>query len=204
MTKANLQPLRAAAVAATLCAITSFGLHAEFAPANFGDAATKGPPPNNAPTLTANFRQGTPVQVNDPNPPGDPVADLEEVYADQDLDPLAGAAVTTNNSNAGEGEWQYSSNGGGSWLPIPTAGLSDSNALLLAPNWRVRFVPALNFQGAAGTLAGRVWDGNGTQTPGPGQVLMPTDIGGSGGFSSALLDVTVTVLNDNIFADGFE
>lgn len=174
---------------------------AAYAPVD-GAVGTNGV--NNAPTLTDNFRQGTPVLLNDMDPPGDPVEDLDEVYEDIDNDPLAGAAVTANNAPPSEGAWEYSTNNGTSWTPIPTSGLSDNNALLLAPNWRVRFRPAFGFNGAAGTLVGRVWDGTGSQTFGPGQVLAPADIGGAGGFSAGLLDVTVTVINDRIFADGFE
>ena len=71
--------------------------------------------------------------------------------------PFGGIAIVGNASTAAQGEWQYSTNGGTSWLAVPSAA-ADGNALLLAPDAQLRFVPAANYNGVPGALTVRVAD----------------------------------------------
>ena len=70
------------------------------------------------------------------------------------------------------------------WTAIPT-GLSSGNALLLAPDASLRFLPATDFFGAVAPLSLRLWDGTdaGSYTFGPGQDIRQS-IGSLGGFSN--------------------
>ncbi|MCX6609202.1 MAG: VCBS domain-containing protein, partial [Acidobacteria bacterium] len=63
---------------------------------------------------------------------------------------LAGIAVTAYTSDAAKGEWQYSSDGT-NWNSI-TSVSSAASSLTYASADRLRFLPALNFNGAAPTL----------------------------------------------------
>jgi hypothetical protein len=154
--------------------------------------------PNSAPTLFANA-----IQTAIPEDPSSNAGDgltalLGGMYEDDDGDPLAGAAVTGNVATAAQGDWQYSSNDGGSWDAVPTSGLSDTSALLIAAGGgKLRFVPATDFHGKPGALTLRAWDGNGGMSPGVG-VNISAEVGGSGGFSDPAREdgITVTPVGD--------
>ena len=109
--------------------------------------------------------------------------------ADPDAGALRGIAVTATDST--NGTWQYSTNGGATWLNV--GAVSNSSALLLAAdaNTRVRFVPATGFSGTVGTgVTFRAWD----QTSGTNGGLGDTSVnGGSSGFSTATETASVTV-----------
>jgi hypothetical protein len=69
---------------------------------------------------------------------------------------LQGIAITDAN-NGNNGIWQYSINGGTTWLPLPS--VSVSAALLLRSTDKIRFSPNADFHGAnAATLSYRAWD----------------------------------------------
>ncbi|WP_165442111.1 cadherin-like domain-containing protein [Variovorax paradoxus] len=70
---------------------------------------------------------------------------------------FGGIAIVGNAATAAQGTWEYSTNNGTSWASVPT-GASDSSALLLAPDARLRFVPAADYNGAPGSLTVRVSD----------------------------------------------
>ena len=120
---------------------------------------------------------------------------------DPDASAVVGIAVTAvNNTN---GSWQYTTDGGSTWLNFGT-GVSAGSARLLAADTMssVRFVPIANFNGAVtGGLTLRAWD----QTSGSaGGVANASSGGGSLAFSSATFSasVTVTLVNDAPVASG--
>ncbi len=86
-----------------------------------------------------------------------------------------GMALTSLATGAG-GTWQYSTDGGTSWIAIPA--VAANNAFLLASTDRIRFVPNSNADGTA-TFTFRAWDG------GAGTVHTGLDTTGTtGGYSS--------------------
>ena len=73
---------------------------------------------------------------------------------------LAGVAVVANAATAGQGVWQYSTDGGGQWHDLPA--VSDGSAFLLADDARIRFNPTESFRsGNPGALTVRLIDDSG-------------------------------------------
>jgi hypothetical protein len=73
-------------------------------------------------------------------------------------------AIVANAATAGQGAWQYSTNSGSTWVNVPTSGLEDAKALVLPATstvYRLRFLPALDFNGNPGELSVRLADGSG-------------------------------------------
>ena len=102
-----------------------------------------------------------------------------------DADPFAGAALDINAPVSADGAWQFRLGDADPWTAIPTTGLSSSNALLLAPDARLRFVPAPEFFGAVVPLSLRLWDGTNAASYGFGTGQdISQDIGSPGGFSN--------------------
>jgi hypothetical protein len=79
---------------------------------------------------------------------------------------LQAIAIVGNAATPGQGRWQYSANAGSSWSDVPTSGLSDTSALVLqateatGETYRLRFLPAADYNGTPGTLAVRLADGS--------------------------------------------
>ena len=109
---------------------------------------------------------------------------------DVDTFPFEGIAVTSISS--GNGTWQYSINGGGTWNDV--GAVSDNSALLLRETDRLRFVPdGMNADSA--TVTFRAWD----ETAGaPGTKVDASVNGGTTAFSTATetATITVTAVND--------
>jgi hypothetical protein len=163
---------------------------------------------NTAPVLQVNM----PLRMNDVpedslNPPGNTVAQIlasggENVITDVDEDDKEGVAVVTVNDT--NGQWQFSLNPSPSeafdWQSFGEVSSAES-VLLRDVDW-VRFVPAPNFFGLAGSFIFRAWD----QTTGtPGQREVDTTVsGGSTAFSvnTAPASITVTMVNDVPVLDG--
>lgn len=109
-----------------------------------------------------------------------------------DPDPGSAEGLAITSTANGNGNWEYSTNGGGSWSAI--GWVSDSSALLLRETDRIRFVPNGQNQTTA-SLDFRAWD----QTSGTaGTKVNATTNGGNSAFSSAVetADITVTAVND--------
>jgi uncharacterized repeat protein (TIGR02543 family) len=132
----------------------------------------------------------TPIteDVSDANNAGTAVSAIASGCTDLDANALKGLAVTSLDES--NGKWFYTTNGGLNWLSL--TGVSETAARLLKaddPNYRVRFVPNLNFNGTA-TFTFRAWD----QTSGTaGQTADVTTSGGTTAFSSATATATLTV-----------
>ncbi len=109
---------------------------------------------------------------------------------DVDTGAVEGIAITSLNS--GNGQWQFSTNGGTSWTNV--AVVSDANALLLRDIDMIRFLP----NGDNATTADfsfRAWDQtSGTQ----GNYVNVSSNGGTTAFSSETeaASITVTAVND--------
>ncbi len=119
---------------------------------------------NNAPLIAGTSGSFTPIEMNETSNSnlGETVASLIAQLSpvDSDGNTLAqfGLAVTAvDNSN---GTWQYSSDSGSTWSPIPS--VNDAQALLLdqtvaAGTNQIRFVPGPNYTGPS-NITVRAWD----------------------------------------------
>ncbi len=121
---------------------------------------------------------------------GDTVAEIiASPGGDRITDPDAGAVegIAVTGMNSSNGTWQYSINGGGTWLDVGT--VSDSSALLLRNTDSLRFVPdAQNADTASVTF--RAWD----QTEGSaGDKVDASANGGAAAFSVATESAAITV-----------
>jgi len=65
-------------------------------------------------------------------------------------DTVAGIAITADATTAGQGVWEYSTNGGTNWQAV--GGVTSSDGLLLAVDSRLRFVPGTDYAGTPGSL----------------------------------------------------
>ncbi len=109
-----------------------------------------------------------------------------------DLDAGASEGIAMTRVSAGPGSWQYSVDGGTTWLNV---GIVDqTNALLLRDVDRLRFVPD-GQNGGTASLDYRAWD----QTQGAAATkLDASSVGGSTAFSVAedTASVSITSVND--------
>ncbi|HEX2547270.1 MAG TPA: tandem-95 repeat protein, partial [Ramlibacter sp.] len=119
---------------------------------------------------------------------------VTQLLAGHATDPggVIGLAVTGAASE--HGAWQFSRDGGRTWQSLQGAGEQD--ATLLRADARIRFVPVADWNGTAGGLSVRAWDGTGGT-----DVLLRGDArmhGGSGPFSAvaAAVDAVVLPVND--------
>ncbi|MFO1349400.1 MAG: FG-GAP-like repeat-containing protein [Gammaproteobacteria bacterium] len=153
----------------------------------FGGAVT-------APTVTGSGPATLAAVLEDAaNPPGATVSSLFQSRYSAPSNAFAGVAVVGN--PVIEGDWQSSPNGT-TWTSLPTD-LSDSNATLLSPTHRLRFVPGVNLNGAPGSLSVRLWDGTGGFTVGTGRDITASTSGFSSFTPTVLaLDTNVTPVND--------
>lgn len=157
---------------------------------------------NGSPRATSNSVSQPPEFAEDG--PGSGVQ-LEAMLADGvyvDEEPFAGAAVVGNLATPGQGEWQYSLDGT-VWNSVPLAP-SDTNALVLDTQSRLRFASADGFSGTPGALVARMWDGN-WRTVG-NDVDIESAVGAFGGFAgdAHLVSIDVEVVaGELIFRNGF-
>jgi Ca2+-binding RTX toxin-like protein len=104
---------------------------------------------------------------------------------DANITNLKGIAITDAPST--DGTWQYSTNGGTSWINI--GAVSPTNALLLDISNKIRFVPSVN-ETFNKNISFRAWD----QTKGnPGERLDVGINGGSTSFSNQLATLTINI-----------
>jgi hypothetical protein len=112
-----------------------------------------------------------------------------DCVADQDAGALTGIAITA--ADTAHGSWEFSINGGSTWVAL--GAVSDGSARLLAAdaNTRIRFVPALGYTGTvAEAITFRAWD----QTAGSNGGLASTVVsGGTTAFSAQAETASITV-----------
>jgi VCBS repeat-containing protein len=151
---------------------------------------------NDAPVLTGGaVLAGIPEASA--NPPGQTVAALfGGVFSDADGDTLAGIAISGNPQNADQGVWQYSTDGGTTWLAV--GAVSDATALALGAGARIRFVPELGYTGDPSPLVVRAIDSTfgGSFTDGATRVTLDvTTAGGATAFSATTATIQTTVFD---------
>ncbi|MEF7615710.1 DUF4347 domain-containing protein [Aquincola sp. MAHUQ-54] len=146
---------------------------------------------NDAPVLTPAAPSLVTIDENATGNSGQTVASIVGAsITDVDTGAIQGIAITA--AAEGNGTWQYSTDGGGSWTDV--GAVSDSAALLLRDTDRVRFVPD-GANGTTGSLTYRAWD----RTSGSaGSKVTTASNGGTTAFSTATdtATITVTAVND--------
>ncbi|WP_046116150.1 hypothetical protein, partial [Aquincola tertiaricarbonis] len=146
---------------------------------------------NDAPVLVPWSPALPPLSEDDTASTGQSVAALlGGSVSDADAGALQGIALVE--ADAAAGSWQYSLDGGASWLALGS--VAEDDALLLRPADRLRFVPD-GLDATSATLRYRAWD----QTAGSADSRADTGAaGGSSAFSSAsdIAAVAVTAVND--------
>lgn len=146
---------------------------------------------NDAPVLAAGNVALPSITEDDTAEPGHLIADLlAGLVTDVDSGATQGIAIT--GLNAGNGAWQYSLDGGNTWINV--GAVTGSSALLLRDSDYIRFMP----DARNGTLASfnyRAWD---RTTGSAGTMANIAGAGGSWAFSGGqnTISLTVTDVND--------
>ncbi len=143
-----------------------------------------------APTWTGSGAALTPVLTNAGNPPGDTVAAVFGRFFNVDVSGATPGIAVTSLSGSKNGKWQYSLDGGTTWVAM--GNVSARAALLLSGTDRIRFVPNAGFAGTA-TLQVYAWDGTSGSAGGLEALTGHGKTGGSTAFSTTVLTVTCLV-----------
>ena len=117
---------------------------------------------------------------------------FEGGFSDPDVGSrLSGVVVVSNPSSPGDGEWQYSADGGASWSAV--GAVSEGSALSLDGAARLRFVANPGYAGIPDPIGVRVLDEqwSGGFSSGAGRLV--TDASGAGGSSSIAGNVSRVV-----------
>ncbi len=117
--------------------------------------------------------------------------------------PAAGIAIVGNAATATQGTWQYSTDGGTTWVNIPATGLSDSNAIVIPSSAAIRFSPSADWNGTPGALTARISDGAGG-LPTTGARDITGNIGTTSQWSAGTITIGTTTppINDAPVASG--
>ncbi|MBK3731650.1 hypothetical protein GAY29_00760, partial [Azospirillum brasilense] len=164
-------------------------------------------PVNGAPVATGTTAVLAAVTEDSANPAGASVAALFGGLFSDPTDAVfgavgngfAGVAVIANPADASQGQWQYWT--GTAWAAVGT--VSDGNALLLAADATLRFLPAANWNGVPPSLTARLID----DSQGPvtnGERADATAAGGDSRYSlgTVALTTAVSAVNDAPVATG--
>nr|CAM75368.1 RTX toxins and related Ca2+-binding proteins [Magnetospirillum gryphiswaldense MSR-1] len=156
---------------------------------------------NDAPTMSSYVGMSSP---NEDGPfPGETVYALFNTgFSDTaDLGTLAGVAVIGNNTVSPDGAWQYSSDGGTTWVDV--GGVNDnSSALALSASTKLRFNAAPDFHGTAPSLYVRGLDnsyaGGWSSSTGSAVYTNTSSPGGSSAIAAAATELStdVNAVND--------
>jgi subtilisin-like proprotein convertase family protein len=152
------------------------------------------PAANNAPHLNTAASPALGLVGEDTKSAGDAVSFLiSGAFSDPDAGFKSGIAVVGLTGTA-DGQWQYSTNGGGKWSAMTS--IADAHALLLRDTDLVRFVPNKDFVGTR-AITYRAWD----QTRGSGgqyaDLTAAGSVGGTGAVGPETDSATVTVTPAN-------
>lgn len=110
------------------------------------------------------------IEEDTSNPTGDTVEDLfssnfsdvlDAVNSGSSANTLAGAAIVSYTRDSAKGEWEYSTDDGGTWILL-SAVTGDTGAFSLKAADKLRFSPAAHFNGSAPTLEVRLIDSSTT------------------------------------------
>ncbi|MEM7257256.1 MAG: LamG-like jellyroll fold domain-containing protein, partial [Pseudomonadota bacterium] len=151
---------------------------------------------NDAPSLNSSSLGS--VYEDDSDPAGETISDIFSAQF-SDVDGTFGGVAVTNDSTTTEGVWEFSVDGGSTWVAVGS--VSESSALRLMAADRLRFVPATGFYGPVPTLGvvgfddtygSHVWLGSGSTITG--------DVSTRGG--STPFSVNVANLDSTVMAVG--
>jgi hypothetical protein len=108
---------------------------------------------------------------------------------------FAGIAIGSYTVDAAKGNWQYSTNGGTSWVTLGSA--TTAAAIRINAADKLRFVPAANYNGSATALSANLLD-NLFVTFTSGTTVSVANTGGSTGIQAnpVALSETITAVND--------
>jgi parallel beta-helix repeat protein/predicted outer membrane repeat protein len=162
-------------------------------------------PVNDAPVLDDS---GSPVFTSiledDTDSDGDAVSalltsDVPGIITDEDAGAAQGIAVVA--ADVANGTWEFSDDNGGTWTPAPND-IAEDNALLLADDALVRFVPALNFNGTVDpALTFRAWDQSDAKVTGDRGDATANGLATPFSVASETSAITVTPVNDQPVAN---
>jgi hypothetical protein len=86
---------------------------------------------------------------------------VAELVTGQVSDPGGGYGIAVTGGASAVGEWQYSRDNGTSWQGLASASNEQATLLRADAQTRIRFLPAADWNGDAGGLSLRAWDGSG-------------------------------------------
>jgi autotransporter-associated beta strand protein/VCBS repeat-containing protein len=145
---------------------------------------------NDAPVLTPAMPSLTPISEDDFNNNGNSVAEIVgSTITDVDTGAIEGIAINATSSVSGV--WQFSTDNGGTWTDI--GAVSDTSALLLRSEDRVRFVPDSSNASTA-TISYRAWDQTSSAV---GSKVDVSTNGGATAFSTAIDTASIDIGNVN-------
>jgi hypothetical protein len=160
-------------------------------------AVNDAPVASGSATLTA-------INEDTTNPQGSTVLNLfagnfsdakDQVIGGSNANNFLGVAVQVHTQDASRGYWEYTSDSSWPVNPPKLATVTGNNAILLRSTDRIRFVPALNYNGPATPLVVRLLDNSNTTTNAKtaGAIVDTSTNNGTTEISSALVTLTHTV-----------
>ncbi len=158
---------------------------------------------NDAPVATGTSTTMATITEDTANPAGATVSALfsslfsdtaDAVSGGSSADGFAGVAIVGNAATAAQGVWQYWT--GSTWIAV--GAVSDGNALLLAADAKLRFVPAANWNGTTPALTARLVDASHGALSSGDRMDLSTGVGGTTSYSAGTIALTgtVTAVND--------
>jgi hypothetical protein len=148
------------------------------------------PAVHRAPVWTGSGAALTPVLTNAGNPAGDTVAAVFGRYYNVDVSGAAPGIAVTALTGTKNGIWQYSLDGGTTWLALGK--VSAKAALLLSGSDRIRFLTNASFAGTV-SLQAYAWDGTSGSAGSTSALAGHGKTGGSTAFSSTVLTATCVI-----------
>ncbi|WP_135078977.1 DUF4347 domain-containing protein [Terasakiella sp. SH-1] len=163
--------------------------------ADNGSASITVNPVNDAPTLSSNASSLAAKMENNTSASTRSVNDFISAFiSDVDTNPKTGMAIT-GVTNAANGNWRYSTNGGTSWTSITS--VSNAQALALRSSDLLDFIPD-NENGGTATLTWRGWDQSDSTTAGSTVDLSAnTSYGDTNAYSSATHTTSISIIPVN-------
>ena len=146
---------------------------------------------NDAPVVDTGLQLNfTSITQDDTSNSGDLVSDLiTGMISDVDLGAVEGIAITAADSI--NGSWEYSTDGGSTWLGVGAVSDSSARVLTATATDRLRFVPNAGFWGTV-AVSIRGWDVTDGSTGGQAGVDASVH-GGTTAFSSDTQTITLLV-----------
>lgn len=184
-----------------LSATTSHGNQTPFS-ATATTISTSINPVNDAPVATGTATLA-PIDEDTLIPPAATVSSLfsanfsdakDAVAGGSSANTFAGIAITGYTPDAAKGDWQYSIDSGGNWIPLGSA--TFATALTLGSSDLLRFVPAHDYNGAATALNANLIESGEAFTR--GDTITLSAVGGTTHFSAdqVTLGETINAVND--------